>query len=63
MAVEAPGWERKYAGRDAMGAYYPTMWEAKDYLHVVEGVAVRLKMSQIKTLDEHLECPHFFKRK
>ena len=54
MAVEAPGWERKYAGRDAMGAYYPTMWEAKDYLHVVEGVAVRLKMSQIKTLDEHL---------
>ena len=53
MAVEAPGWERKYAGLEAMSEYYPTMWEAYDYLHVVEGVAVRLNMSQIKILDEY----------
>ena len=45
MAVEARGWDRKYAKGAKYIDYSTTMLYTDDMLDVVNGVAVRLKMS------------------
>ena len=45
MAVKAFGYERKFAGAARNGAHKPTLCKTEDYLDVVEGIAVPLKMS------------------
>ena len=49
MAVEARGWERKYVGRQQNNGFNLVTMRKSNYIDemfdVVEGVAVRLKMS------------------
>ena len=55
MAVQACGYERKFAGQKMGDFSKATMWKTKNYTDVVKGIAVPLSMFQILTIDDYYE--------